>query len=54
MNTNKAILTPRFQQKSDPLTLLLKDIFRDNEYLFTNAILEKIYLNLQQKNTLNE
>ena len=31
MNTNKVILKPLFQKKSDPLTLLLKDIFRDNK-----------------------
>ena len=30
MNTNKVILKPLFQKKADPLTLLLKDIFRDN------------------------
>ena len=31
MKTNKVILKPLFQKKSDPLTLLLKDIFRDNK-----------------------
>jgi len=30
MNTNKVILKPLFQKKADPLTLLLKDIFKDN------------------------
>ena len=30
MNTNKVILKPLFQKKADPLTILLKDIFKDN------------------------
>lgn len=30
MNTNKVILKPLFQKKSDPLSLLLKDLFKDN------------------------
>ena len=30
MNTSKVILKPLFQKKADPLTLLLKDIFKDN------------------------
>ena len=30
MNTNKVILKPLFHKKADPLTLILKDIFRDN------------------------
>jgi len=30
MNTNKVILKPLFQKKADPLTLLLRDIFKDN------------------------
>ena len=34
--------------------MFTESFYTDNEYLFTNAILEKIYLNLQQKNTLNE
>ena len=29
-STNKVILKPLFQKKADPLTLLLKDIFKDN------------------------
>ena len=34
--------------------MFTESFYTDNEYLFTNAILEKIYLNLQQENTLNE
>ena len=34
--------------------MFTESFYTDNEYLFTNAILEKIYLNLQQKNTFNE
>ena len=34
--------------------MFTESFFTDNEYLFTNAILEKIYLNLKKKNTLNE
>ena len=34
--------------------MFTESFYTDNEYLFTNAILEKIYLNLQKKNTLNE
>ena len=34
--------------------MFTESFFTDNEYLFTNAILEKIYFNLQKKNTLNE
>ena len=30
MNTSKVILKPLFQKKADPLTILLKDIFKDN------------------------
>ena len=30
MNTSKVILKPLFQKKSDPLTLILKDIFSEN------------------------
>ena len=30
VNTNKVILKPLFQKKADPLTILLKDIFKDN------------------------
>ena len=30
MNTDKVILKPLFNKKADPLTLILKDIFRDN------------------------
>ncbi len=34
--------------------MFTESFYTDNEYLFTNAILEKIYLNLKKKNTLNE
>ena len=35
--------------------IMFTEIFyTEKEYLFTNAILEKIYFNLQKKNTLNE
>jgi len=34
--------------------MFTESFYTEKEYLFTNAILEKIYLNLQQKNTLNE
>ena len=34
--------------------MFTESFFTDNEYLFTNAILEKIFLNLKKKNTLNE
>ena len=30
MSTNRVILKPLFQKKADPLSLLLKDIFKDN------------------------
>ena len=31
--------------------MFTESFYTENEYLFTNAILEKIYLNLQKKNT---
>ena len=31
MSTNRVILKPLFQKKADPLSLLLKDIFKDNK-----------------------
>ena len=34
--------------------MFTESFYTENEYLFTNAILEKIYFNLQKKNTLNE
>ena len=34
--------------------IMFTESFTLKEYLFTNAILEKIYSNLQKKNTLNE
>jgi transcription termination factor NusB len=34
--------------------MFTESFFTDNEYLFTNAILEKIFINLKKKNTLNE
>ena len=34
--------------------MFTESFFTENEYLFTNAILEKIYFNLQKKNSLNE
>ena len=34
--------------------MFTESFYTEKEYLFTNAILEKIYLNLQKKNTLNE
>tara|TARA_B100000963_G_scaffold355727_1_gene374515 strand:+ start:1119 stop:1592 length:474 start_codon:yes stop_codon:yes gene_type:complete len=34
--------------------MFTESFFTDKEYLFTNAILEKIYLNLHKKNNLNE
>ena len=30
MKTNNVVLKPLFHKKADPLTLLLKDIFKDN------------------------
>ena len=34
--------------------MFTESFYTESEYLFTNAILEKIYLNLQKKNTSNE
>ena len=34
--------------------MFTESFYTDNEYLFTNAILEKIFINLKKKNTLNE
>ena len=34
--------------------MFTESFFTDKEYLFTNAILERIYCNLQKKNNLNE
>ena len=34
--------------------MFTESFFTENEYLFTNAILEKVYFNLQKKNVLNE
>ena len=34
--------------------MFTESFYTENEYLFTNAILEKIYVNLHKKNTLNE
>ena len=34
--------------------MFTESFFTDNEYLFTNAILEKIFINLKKKNNLNE
>ena len=34
--------------------MFTESFYTEKEYLFTNAILEKIYSNLQKKNTLNE
>ena len=32
MDTNRVILKPLFQKKTDPLSVILKDIFKDNRY----------------------
>ena len=34
--------------------MFTESFYTEKEYLFTNAILEKIYVNLHKKNTLNE
>ena len=34
--------------------MFTESFYTENEHLFTNAILEKIYVNLQKKNTSNE
>ncbi len=34
--------------------MFTESFYTENEHLFTNAILEKIYFNLQKKNTSNE
>ena len=52
MNTNKVILKPLFQKKSDPLTLILKDIFRDNRNAMSYLGALSLGLGFSQTNTV--
>ena len=52
MNTNKVILKPLFQKKSDPLTLILKDIFKDNRNAMSYLGALSLGLGFSQTNTV--
>ena len=53
MNTNKVILKPLFKKKSDPLTLLLKDIFKENKNAMSYLGALSIGLGFSEVNTVS-
>ena len=50
---NNILLKPLFEKKADPLTLLLRDIFKDNKYAMSYLGALSIGLGFSQTNTLN-
>ena len=50
---NNILLKPLFEKKADPLTLLLRDIFKDNKYAMSYLGALSIGLGFSQINTLS-
>ena len=50
---NNILLKPLFEKKADPLTLLLRDIFKDNKYAMSYLGALSIGLGFSQINSLN-